>query len=85
MRKEFVMCAPFLLMLSFPPLIDFPLGSFILWIDRTGCILTQSSWRCQRSNRRALLLPVHQFSRMGRIRNDEGNYIVCLQDSLDGV
>lgn len=39
-----------------------PLCSFILWTDRTGCILTQSSWKCQRSNRKTPLSPVHQFS-----------------------
>lgn len=40
----------------------FPLCSFILWTDRTGCIPTQSSWKCQKSNRRTPLSPVHQFS-----------------------
>lgn len=39
-----------------------PLCSFILWTDRTGCILTQSSWKCQRSNRKTPLSPVHRFS-----------------------
>lgn len=39
-----------------------PLCSFILWTDKTKCILTQSSWKCQRSNRRIPLLPAHQFS-----------------------
>ncbi len=47
----------------------FPLCSFILWTDRTGCIPTQSSWKCQKSNRRTLLSPVHQFS----VRENEKN------------
>lgn len=42
-----------------------PLCSFILWTDRTGCIPTQSSWKCQRSNRKTPLSPVHQFSVRG--------------------
>lgn len=36
---------------------------FSLWIDRTGCILIQSSWKCRKSVRKTPRLPVRQFSK----------------------
>lgn len=40
----------------------FTSGWFSLWTGRTGCILTQSSWKCPTSDRRTPRLPARQFS-----------------------
>lgn len=51
-------------------------GGLSLWIGRTGCIPTQSSWKCQTSDRRTPRLPAHQFSKGEE--KQKSKFLVCI-------